>query len=184
MQAGEVFNINSPKQLGEVLYEKMGLTPGKKKGKAGYSTDAQTLEEMRSESPIIDDILEYRQVSKLIGTYTTALTDARDERDRIHTDFKQSLTATGRLSSAEPNLQNIPIKTNLGRQMRRFFIADEGYTLVDADYSQIELRLLAHISGDYNMREAFRLGVDVHRRTAAAFSGRAAECACRSISGR
>ena len=171
MQAGEVFNINSPKQLGEVLYEKMGLTPGKKKGKAGYSTDAQTLEEMRSESPIIDDILEYRQVTKLIGTYTTALTDARDEHDRIHTDFKQSLTATGRLSSAEPNLQNIPIKTNLGRQMRRFFIAEEGYTLVDADYSQIELRLLAHISGDYNMREAFRLGVDVHRRTAAAVFG-------------
>ena len=171
MQAGEVFNINSPKQLGNILYNKMGLEGSKKKGKTGYSTDAQTLEEMRSESPIIDDILEYRQVTKLKSTYTTALTDARDENDRIHTDFKQAMTATGRLSSAEPNLQNIPIRTKLGREMRRFFIADEGYTLVDADYSQIELRLLAHISDDYNMREAFISGEDIHRKTAAAVFG-------------
>ena len=171
MQAGEVFNINSPKQLGNVLYEKMGLEGSKKKGKTGYSTDAQTLEEMRSESPIIDDILEYRQVTKLKSTYTTALTDSRDENDRIHTDFKQALTATGRLSSAEPNLQNIPIRTKLGREMRRFFIAEEGYTLVDADYSQIELRLLAHISDDYNMKEAFISGEDIHRKTAAAVFG-------------
>ena len=171
MQAGEVFNINSPKQLGTVLYEKMGLTGSKKKGKIGYSTDAQTLEEMRGESPIIDDILEYRHVTKLKSTYTTALTDVADENGRIHTDFKQALTATGRLSSAEPNLQNIPIRTRLGREMRKFFIADEGYTLVDADYSQIELRLLAHISDDYTMKEAFLNGDDIHRKTAAAVFG-------------
>ena len=171
MQAGEVFNINSPKQLGTVLYEKMGLNGSKKKGKTGYSTDAQTLEEMRGESPIIDDILEYRHVTKLKSTYTTALTDAADSNGRLHTDFKQALTATGRLSSAEPNLQNIPIKTKLGREMRRFFIAEEGYTLVDADYSQIELRLLAHISDDYTMKEAFLNGEDIHRKTAAAVFG-------------
>ena len=171
IQAGEIFNINSPKQLGNVLYEKMGLTGSKKKGKTGYSTDAQTLEEMRGESPIIDDILEYRHVTKLKSTYTTALTDAADENGRLHTDFKQALTATGRLSSAEPNLQNIPIRTKLGREMRRFFIAEDGYTLVDADYSQIELRLLAHISGDYTMTTAFLEGEDIHRKTAAAVFG-------------
>ena len=171
MQAGEVFNINSPKQLGVVLYEKLGLFSNQKKGKTGYSTDAQTLEEMRGESPIIDDILEYRQVTKLKSTYTTALTAAADENHRIHTDFKQALTATGRLSSAEPNLQNIPIKTKLGREMRRFFVADDGYTLVDADYSQIELRLLAHISDDYTMKEAFLANEDIHKKTAAAVFG-------------
>ena len=171
MQAGEVFNINSPKQLGTVLYEKMGLTGSKKKGKTGYSTDAQTLEEMRSESPIIDDILEYRHVTKLKSTYTSALTDAADENGRLHTDFKQALTATGRLSSAEPNLQNIPIRTRLGREMRRFFIAEDGYSLVDADYSQIELRLLAHVSDDYTMKDAFINGEDIHRKTAAAVFG-------------
>ena len=171
MQAGEFFNINSPKQLGTVLYEKMGLSGSKKKGKTGYSTDAQTLEEMRGESPIIDDILEYRHVTKLKSTYTTALTEAADSSGRIHTDFKQALTATGRLSSAEPNLQNIPIKTKLGREMRRFFIAEDGYSLVDADYSQIELRLLAHISDDYTMKEAFISGEDIHRKTAAAVFG-------------
>ena len=171
IQAGEVFNINSPKQLGNVLYEKMGLNGSKKKSKTGYSTDAQTLEEMRGESPIIDDILEYRHVTKLKSTYTTVLTDAADENGRIHTDFKQALTATGRLSSAEPNLQNIPIKTKLGREMRKFFIAEDGYSLVDADYSQIELRLLAHISGDYTMTSAFLEGEDIHRKTAAAVFG-------------
>ena len=171
IQAGECFNINSPKQLGTVLYEKMGLSGSKKKGKTGYSTDAQTLEEMRGESPIIDDILEYRHVTKLRSTYTTALTDAADENDRLHTEFKQAQTATGRLSSAEPNLQNIPIRTKLGREMRKFFIAEDGYTLVDADYSQIELRLLAHISDDYTMKEAFREGEDIHRKTAAAVFG-------------
>ena len=168
MQAGEVFNLNSPKQLGEVLYEKMGLSSIAKKSKTGYHTDAETLAEMRHLSPIIDDILEYRQVTKLKSTYTTPLIDACDENNRIHTDFKQALTATGRLSSQDPNLQNIPIKTKMGRELRRFFIAEEGYTLIDADYSQIELRILAHVSDDYTMRESFIAGEDIHTRTAAA----------------
>ncbi len=170
-QAGSEFNINSPKQLAEVLYDRLCLIPLAKSGKAARSTDADTLEELRHQSPIIDDILEYRHVTKLRGTYAAALPEVADENDRIHTDFKQALTATGRLSSADPNLQNIPIKTKLGRQMRRFFIAEEGYSLVDADYSQIELRLLAHISDDYNMCEAFREGEDIHRKTASAVFG-------------
>ncbi|MBQ8414889.1 MAG: DNA polymerase I [Clostridia bacterium] len=171
MQAGKEFNINSPKQLGEVLFEDLALPCKKKKTKSGYSTDAQTLEELRSCSPIIDDILEYRQVTKLKGTYAAVLPTLADADGRIHTDFKQALTATGRLSSAEPNLQNIPIRTKMGRQMRRYFIAKDGYSLVDADYSQIELRLLAHISGDYTMSESFITGEDIHRRTAAAVFG-------------
>jgi len=174
-QAGREFNINSPKQLGEVLFVNLGLPYKKKKTKSGYSTDAETLEELRPYSPIIDDILEYRQVTKLRGTYAAALPLVADENDRIHTDFKQALTATGRLSSADPNLQNIPIRTKMGREMRRYFIAKEGYTLVDADYSQIELRLLAHISDDYNMSEAFRNGDDIHRKTASAVFGVAEE---------
>ena len=171
MQAGKEFNLNSPKQLGEVLFEDLGLPCKKKKTKSGYSTDAQTLEELRPYSPIIDDILEYRQVTKLHGTYAAVLPTVADKNQRIHTDFKQALTATGRLSSAEPNLQNIPIRTKMGRQMRKYFIAKDGYSLVDADYSQIELRLLAHISGDYTMRESFISGEDIHRRTAAAVFG-------------
>ena len=171
MQAGREFNINSPKQLGEVLFEDLGLPCKKKKTKSGYSTDAQTLEDLRSYSPIIDDILEYRQVTKLHGTYASVLPTLADNEGRIHTDFKQALTATGRLSSAEPNLQNIPIRTKMGRQMRKYFVAKDGYSFVDADYSQIELRLLAHISGDYTMRESFISGEDIHRRTAAAVFG-------------
>ena len=170
IKAGEEFNINSPKQLAQILYDKLGLV-STAKGKASRSTDAQTLEELRELSPRIDDILEYRQVTKLKGTYTTTLVEAADENNRIHTDFKQALTATGRLSSADPNLQNIPIKTRMGREMRRFFIAEEGYTLVDADYSQIELRILAHISDDYNMQQAFINNEDIHRKTAAAVFG-------------
>ena len=170
-RAGGEFNVNSPKQLGEVLFVKLGLPTQKKKNKNGFSTDAATLEELRPYAPIIDDILEYRQVAKLRGTYAAALPLLADAEGRIHTEFKQSLTATGRLSSAEPNLQNIPIKTKMGRQMRKYFVAREGYTLVDADYSQIELRLLAHISEDYNMSEAFREGVDIHAKTAAAVFG-------------
>ena len=170
MHAGREFNINSPKQLGEILFVTLGL-PFKKKTKSGYSTDAETLEELRPYSPIIDDILEYRQVTKLIGTYAAAMPEVADKNGRIHTDFKQALTATGRLSSQEPNLQNIPIKTKMGRQMRKYFIADEGCTLVDADYSQIELRLLAHISSDYTMCEAFKAGADIHRKTASAVFG-------------
>ena len=171
IQAGEEFNINSPKQLGEILFVNLGLPYKKKKTKSGYSTDAETLEELRSYSPIIDDILEYRQVTKLRSTYAAALPLVADNASRVHTDFKQALTATGRLSSADPNLQNIPIRTAMGREMRRYFIAKEGYTLVDADYSQIELRLLAHISGDYNMTEAFKAGTDIHRKTASAVFG-------------
>ncbi len=171
VQAGGEFNINSPKQLGEVLFVNLGLPYKKKKTKSGYSTDAETLEELRAYSPIIDDILEYRQVTKLRSTYAAALPLVADEGSRVHTEFKQALTATGRLSSADPNLQNIPIRTAMGRQMRKYFIAKEGYTLVDADYSQIELRLLAHISGDYNMTEAFKAGEDIHRKTAAAVFG-------------
>ena len=170
MLAGHEFNINSPKQLGVVLFEELGLKPPKKT-KTGYATDAETLEELRAESMIIDDILEYRQVTKLRGTYAEALPLAADEGGRIHTDFKQAMTATGRLSSAEPNLQNIPIRTKMGREMRRSFIAKDGYTLVDADYSQIELRLLAHISDDYTMKDAFINGDDIHTRTASAVFG-------------
>ena len=170
-EAGEVFNINSPKQLGEILFEKLGLCTAKKKTKTGYSTSHETLEELRGEHPIIEDILEYRQVSKLYSTYATALVDVADREGRIHTEFKQALTATGRLSSADPNLQNIPIKTKMGRQMRKYFQAREGCVLVDADYSQIELRLLAHISDDYTMLETFREERDIHRMTAAAVFG-------------
>ncbi len=170
-QAGSEFNINSPKQLGEMLFVTLGLPYKKKKTKSGYSTDAETLEELRSYSPIIEDILEYRQVTKLRNTYAAALPLAADADSRIHTDFKQALTATGRLSSADPNLQNIPIRTKMGREMRRYFVARVGYSLLDADYSQIELRLLAHISGDYNMTEAFKAGEDIHRKTAAAVFG-------------
>ena len=170
-QAGKEFNLNSPKQLAEVLYVDLGLPSKKKKGKSGYSTDAETLEELRPYSQIIDDILEYRQVTKLNNTYAQVLPQLVDEKNRIHTDLKQALTATGRLSSTDPNLQNIPIRTKMGREMRRYFIADDGYSLVDADYSQIELRLLAHISDDYNMIESFKAGADIHRKTAAAVFG-------------
>ncbi len=149
----------------------MKLPIKKKKTKTGYSTDADTLEELRSVDPIIDDILEYRQVAKLKNTYADVLPSVADKNNRIHTDFKQALTATGRLSSADPNLQNIPIRTKMGREMRRYFTCEKGYTLVDADYSQIELRLLAHISGDYNMINAFIDGVDIHRKTASAVFG-------------
>ena len=170
-QAGGEFNINSPKQLSDVLFVRLGLPAKSKKNKNGFSTDAETLEELRSYSPIIDDILEYRQVTKLAGTYASVFPEIVDENGRLHTDFKQAHTATGRLSSADPNLQNIPIKTKMGRQMRRYFIAEDGYELVDADYSQIELRLLAHISGDYNMSEAFINGDDIHTETASAVFG-------------
>jgi len=174
MQAGTEFNINSPKQLGVVLFEKMGLPSGKKT-KSGYSTSAEVLEKLRPFSDIIDDILEYRQVGKLKSTYADGLTRAADENGRVHTSFRQALTATGRLSSTEPNLQNIPIKTDLGREFRRYFVASDGYTLIDADYSQIELRLLAAISGDENMIDAFNSGYDIHTATAMRVFGVSAE---------
>ncbi|MBR7184536.1 MAG: DNA polymerase I [Clostridia bacterium] len=164
--AGTKFNINSPKQLGEVLFEQLGLPAGKKT-KTGYSTNAEALDRLRPFHPIVDDILDYRQVAKLRSTYADGLLRDADAEGRVHTSFKQTGTATGRLSSTEPNLQNIPIRTSLGREMRRFFIPEnENYLLLDADYSQIELRLLADISGDTAMIEAFANGEDIHTSTA------------------
>ncbi len=164
--AGEEFNVNSPKQLGEVLFEKLGL-PAAKKTKTGYSTDAETLQKLVSKHEIVEDILDYRQVAKLKSTYADALAKSADEEGRIHSLFNQTGTATGRLSSAEPNLQNIPVRTELGRRFRKYFIpSGKDYVLIDADYSQIELRLLAHISGDENMIAAFESGMDIHTATA------------------
>ena len=169
--AGGEFNIKSPKQLAEVLFERLGL-PASKKTKSGYSTNAEVLEKLRPYHSIIDDILDYRQVTKLKGTYVDGLLKVADEKGRIHTEFRQTGTVTGRLSSAEPNLQNIPIRTEMGRELRRFFIPkSDDYMLIDADYSQIELRLLAHISDDATMREAFVTGADIHTSTAATVFG-------------
>ena len=169
--AGCEFNINSPKQLGEVLFEKMML-PAQKKTKSGYSTNADVLEKLKPYHPIIEDILDYRQVAKLKGTYADGLVKVAGEDGRIHTNFKQTGTATGRLSSTEPNLQNIPIKTELGREFRHYFVPrSEEYLLIDADYSQIELRLLADISGDVHMIEAFKSGEDIHTSTASKVFG-------------
>ena len=164
--AGKPFNINSPKQLGEILFETLML-PTDKKTKTGYSTSAEVLDKLKKYHPIIEDILEYRQVTKLKSTYVDGLLKVADEAGLVHTTFKQTGTATGRLSSAEPNLQNIPIRTELGRELRKFFIpTTEGRVLIDADYSQIELRLLADIAGDTAMRDAFISGFDIHTDTA------------------
>lgn len=165
--AGETFNIGSPKQLGEILFEKMELPKSKKK-KTGYSTDAETLQKLIPYHPIIEDILDYRQVTKLKSTYADGLLKAVDANGRVHSALNQTGTATGRLSSSEPNLQNIPVKTELGKQFRKFFVPqNEEYVLIDADYSQIELRLLAHISDDHAMIESFLSGEDIHAATAA-----------------
>ncbi len=165
--AGGEFNINSPKQLGEVLFEHLGLPHGKKT-KTGYSTNADVLEKLRPYHPIIEDILDYRQVTKLNSTYAEGLLKQIAEDGRIHTVFKQTGTATGRLSSAEPNLQNIPIRTPMGRELRRYFIPEKNnYLLIDADYSQIELRLLAALAEDETMLSAFATGSDIHALTAA-----------------
>ena len=169
--AGHPFNINSPKQLGEVLFEELMLPAGKKT-KTGYATGAEILEKLRHYHPIVDDILDYRQYTKLRSTYVEGLLKVADGDGRIHTTFKQTGTATGRLSSAEPNLQNIPIRTELGREMRKFFIPSRAdMVLIDADYSQIELRLLADIAGDSAMREAFVSGFDIHTDTASRVFG-------------
>ena len=165
-QVGYEFNVNSPKQLGEALFEKMGLPHGKKT-KTGWSTNAATLDKLRGEAPVVDDILEYRTYQKLTSTYVEGLLKVIGADGRIHSIFNQTEARTGRLSSLEPNLQNIPIRTELGSQLRDFFIAKPGCILLDADYSQIELRILAHITGDEHMQTAFRSGADIHRSTAA-----------------
>ena len=162
---GTEFNINSPKQLGEILFEKLQL-PVIKKTKSGYSTDADVLEKLRLEHPIIDKILEYRTLNKLKATYIDGIIPLIKEDGRVHAKFNQTVTATGRISCTEPNLQNIPIRTELGKELRKMFVAKEGFTFLDADYSQIELRVLAHISGDENMIHAFNSREDIHAMTA------------------
>lgn len=164
--AEKTFNINSPKQLGDVLFERLKLPHGKKT-KTGYSTNAEVLKKLEGEHPIIECILEYRGLTKLQSTYVDGLiTVINGQTGRIHSNFNQTVTATGRISSTEPNLQNIPIRTERGRQMRKMFVAEGESVLVDADYSQIELRVLAHIAGDDNMRDAFLSGTDIHTQTA------------------
>lgn len=164
-KAGEKFNINSPKQLGTILFEKMQL-PGGKKTKTGYSTAADVLEKLAPEAPIVSDILEYRQLTKLKSTYADGLLTCIAGDGRIHSTFNQTITATGRISSTEPNLQNIPIRTELGRLLRKVFVPQNGFVFMDADYSQIELRVLAHFSGDEALINAYREQSDIHRITA------------------
>lgn len=168
--AGHEFNIASPKQLGVVLFEELGLPCGKKT-KTGYSTNAEVLEEIQNKHPIVPLILEYRTLTKLASTYVDGLLEEIDEDGRVRSDFKQTETRTGRISSANPNMQNIPVRKELGRNMRRFFVADEGKILLDADYSQIELRVLASMCNDDNMCEAFISGEDIHTKTAAQVFG-------------
>ncbi|MBP3888238.1 MAG: DNA polymerase I [Cellulosilyticum sp.] len=165
-EAGEVFNINSPKQLGVILFEKMGIPPVKKT-KTGYSTAAEVLEVLSKDYPIVDKILEYRQYAKLKSTYVEGLLAVMTEQHKIHSTFNQTITATGRLSSTEPNLQNIPVKFEMGKKIRSLFIpSSKDYVFLDGDYSQIELRLLAHISGDQTLIDAFKHDVDIHALTA------------------
>ena len=164
------FNINSPKQLGEVLFERLGLPHGKRT-KTGWSTNAEVLDKLRGQHPIVDDVLEYRQYAKLKSTYVDGLMKVIGPDGRVRTSFQMTVTATGRLSSTEPNLQNIPTRTELGSELRRMFVAGPGNVLVDADYSQIELRLLAHISRDEAMRDAFLSGEDFHTVTASQVFG-------------
>ena len=164
-QAGEEFNINSPKQLGVILFEKMAI-PGGKKTKTGYSTSADILEKLASENPIVNDILEYRQLTKLKSTYADGLGAVIEKDGRIHSTFNQTITATGRISSTEPNLQNIPVRMELGRLIRKVFVPEAGFVFLDADYSQIELRVLAHMSGDEKLIKAYREAEDIHRLTA------------------
>ena len=169
-QAGYEFNINSPKQLGVALFEKMGL-PAKKKTKSGYSTNADVLESLRYNYPVVDMVLNYRTLAKLKSTYCDGLLKVVADDGRIHSSFNQTETRTGRISSTEPNLQNIPVRTELGRELRRFFKAKDGCVLIDADYSQIELRVLAHLSNDKNMIAAFKNNDDIHAITASQVFG-------------
>lgn len=166
MYAGKEFNIASTKQLGEVLFEDLGL-PAKKKTKSGYSTNADVLESLMDKHPIVPLIVEYRTLTKLNSTYVDGLLKLIRPDGRVHSVFKQTETRTGRISSTEPNMQNIPVRKEIGRNMRKFFVAEDGYTLLDADYSQIELRVLASVCGDKNMQEAFSEGRDIHTSTAA-----------------
>ena len=168
--SGEKFNINSTKQLGELLFEKLGLPPVKKT-KTGYSTNADVLEKLKSKHPIIPAIMDYRMLTKLKSTYADGLLKVICEDGRIRTTFQNLVTATGRLSSTEPNLQNIPVRTDLGAEIRKMFVPKPGCVLVDADYSQIELRVLAHIAGDEVMQNAFVTGQDIHTATAAQVFG-------------
>ena len=172
--AGGAFNINSTLQLGDVLFEKLNLPHGKKNAR-GYSTNAETLEKLRDAHPIVPAILDYRMLSKLNSTYAEGLLKVIGEDDRVHTTFQNTVTATGRLSSTDPNLQNIPVRTEMGSEIRKMFIPQPGWVLVDADYSQIELRVLAHIADDAAMQEAFRSGADFHTATAAQIFGVAPE---------
>lgn len=165
-EVGYQFNLNSPKQLGEALFIKLGL-PASKKTKTGYSTNAEVLEKLRYEHPVVELILEYRTLAKIKSTYCDGLLKVVEEDGRIHSSFNQTETRTGRISSTEPNLQNIPVRTDVGRELRKFFVAKEGCVLVDADYSQIELRVLAHVANDSGMIEAFKENDDIHRNTAA-----------------
>ncbi|MBQ1706343.1 MAG: DNA polymerase I, partial [Clostridia bacterium] len=169
-EVGFEFNLNSPKQLGEALFEKLGL-PGGKKTKTGWSTNAAVLEELADEYKVVADILEYRTVSKLKSTYCDGLVKVIAEDGRIHSTLNQTETRTGRISSSEPNLQNIPVRKPIGSELRKFFVARPGYTLVDADYSQIELRVLASVANDENMIAAFKSGEDIHAITASQVFG-------------
>ncbi len=169
-EVGYAFNLNSPKQLGKALFEDLGLPAGKKT-KSGYSTNAEVLEKLRTQHPVVDKLLEYRMLSKLNGTYCDGLLKVIAPDGRIHSVFHQTETRTGRISSSEPNLQNIPVRSELGRQMRRFFLAREGWELCDADYSQIELRVLAHMANEPTMQKAFNTDEDIHRSTAAQVFG-------------
>jgi DNA polymerase-1 len=169
--AGEEFMIGSTQQVARILFEKLELTPGRK-GKTGYSTDTRVLRSIRGEHPIVEVVEEWREYSKLLNTYLGPLPGMLGQDGRLHTTFNQAVAATGRLSTTNPNLQAIPIRTELGREIRSAFVAEAGWTLLSADYSQIELRILAHVSGEPKLREAFARGEDIHAATAAEMLGR------------
>src|SRR5207302_7326852 len=168
--AGAEFMLGSTQQLARVLFEVLGLTPGRK-GKTGYSTDTRVLRTIRHEHPIVEVIEEWRELTKLINTYLGPLPSLIGEDGRLHTTFNQAVASTGRLSTSNPNLQAIPIRTELGREIRSAFVAEQGHRLLSADYSQIALRILAHVSGEPKLREAFERGEDIHAATAAEMLG-------------
>jgi DNA polymerase-1 len=169
--AGEEFMLGSTQQLARILFEKLELTPGRK-GKTGYSTDTRVLRSIRHDHPIVEVIEEWRELTKLLNTYLGPLPTLLGDDGRLHTHFNQAVAATGRLSTSNPNLQAIPIRTELGREIRSAFVAETGHRLVSADYSQVELRILAHVSGEPRLREAFERGEDIHTATAAEVLGK------------